>query len=159
MALHDAEKPIAYLHQRLIAVNTTESKDIPPIEDLFLFRQRQPGELPPAAAGAAMLALVELDQCPSFALAFYESLAAAGRDQTAPPRLALIAKDAILLAPMPCHGSWSGFLIADCSAANQVREFHLPGDEDPIARLLVPPPADGSVVGVWAAESSTLPIV
>jgi hypothetical protein len=104
-----------------------------------------------------MLALVALDQCPPFALAFYESLATAGGDQPAPQRLALIAEDAILLAPTPSPGGWSGFLIADCSAAGQVRAFHLPGEEESIARLLVPPPADGSVAGVWAAERSTLP--
>jgi hypothetical protein len=104
-----------------------------------------------------MLALVALDQCPPFALAFYESLAAAGQDQPAPPRLALIAEDAVLLAPTPSPGGWHGFLIADCSAANQVRAFRLPGEEEPIAQLLVPPPADGSVAGVWAAERSTLP--
>lgn len=122
-----------------------------------MFRQPQPGELPPADAGAAMLALVVLNQCPSFALAFYESLAAAGQDQPAPRRLALIADDAILLAPTPSPGGWTGFLIADSSAANQTRAFHLPGEAEPIAQLLVPPPADGSVAGVWAAAHSTLP--
>jgi len=137
-----------------VAVNATEASSIPPLEDLFLFRRNLPGDRPPTEAGAAMLALVQERQFPGFAMAFYEQLSAAGKDHPAPARLALLANDAILLAPSPSATGWRGFLIAEDTAADQVREFHLPGEEDPCCRLFVPAPE--SAAAVWAVEAAFL---
>lgn len=146
---------MAFLHQRLVALNVTDASAIPKLDDLYLYRQPEPGDLPPAAAGAAALALGE--DLPGFAMAFYPDLETVGRDRPAPSRLALLAEDAILLAPVPTATGWRGFLIADDTAAGQVREFRqLGGDPGPPCWLSVP--ADESAVGVWAVDGAVLAI-
>jgi len=130
--------------------------DPPPLEDFCFYRQQQPGERPPVEAGAAMRELIQQGLFPSFALAFYEPLNIAGQGQPAPSRLALVADDAILLAPVATSGGWRGFLIAEDSAAGQDREFRSPDLPDPVA-LRVPPPADESTAAVWAAAAAFLP--
>lgn len=154
--LHWQEAPIAFLHQRLVACHATERSAIPKLEDLYLFRQQEPGDRPPVEAGAAMLQLIADRQFPSFALAFYEPLHAAGSGQPAPPRLALVADDAILLAPTPTADGWRGFLIAEATAQGQPRSFRWPGQPDPAALLQVPMPAAGSGGAVWAVEAASL---
>ena len=154
--LHWQEAPIAFLHQRLVACHATEKTAIPKLEDLYLFREHQPGDRPPVEAGAAMLQLISQGLFPTFALAFYEPLQAAGNGQPAPPRLALVADDAVLLAPTPTADGWRGFLIAEATAQGQPREFHWPGDPDAAAVLRVPMPAAGSGGAVWAVESASL---
>lgn len=136
-----------------MALNVTDANAIPDMEDLFLYRRPQPGDLPPAAAGAAALALIAAEQFPGFAMASYPELEAAGRDRPAPPRLALIADDAILLAPSPTATGWRGFLIAEDTAAGQVRAFRQPGEEEPCWLSV---PADGSSVGVWVVDGAVL---
>lgn len=153
--LHWAEKPIAAL-TRLTHVAHI-SGDTPPIEDFYHFRPQQPGETPPVEAGAAMLELIRCGQFPSFALAFYEQLNAAGKDQPVPARLALVADDAILLAPISTLGGWRGFLIAEDTAAGQVRAFQPSWGQDSVL-LTVPPPDDESKAAVWAAAAASLAI-
>lgn len=154
--LQDAERPIAYLHQRLIAVNSTaDGPPVPSLDDLCLYRIREPGDAPPAEAGAAMLALIRAQQFPGWALTFYEALEAVGRDQPPPPTLALVAEDAILLAPRFTPGGWQGFLIAEGPAAGQPRAFYPPGQPEAMTWLAVPAaPEPGAV---WAAASASLP--
>jgi hypothetical protein len=130
--------------------------DPPPLEDFCFYRQQQPGERPPVEAGAAMLELIDQGLFPPFALAFYEPLNIAGQNQPPPPRLALVAGDAILLAPVATTGGWRGFLIAEDTAAGQQREFQAPDLPEPV-RLIVPLPADGSAAAVWAAAAAFLP--
>jgi hypothetical protein len=149
--------PVAYLHQRTHALAMAEGATVPPLADYCLFRQREPGEQPPIEAGAAMLALIAARQFPSFALTFYEPLQQAGQGQPPPSPLALVADDAILLAPRRTAGGWSGFLIAEHSAADQVRAFHWPGQPDPVVSLAVAPPASGAAA-VWAEAGACLPI-
>lgn len=134
-----------------------EGSTVPPLSDYCLFRQPQEGERPPADAGAAMLALITAGQFPGFALAFYEPLLQAGQDKPAPSPLALVADDAILLAPSRTAQGWSGFLIAEHSAADQARAFRWPGESDPEVWLAVAPPAERGAA-VWAEEAACLPI-
>jgi hypothetical protein len=122
-----------------------------------MFRQREPGEQPPAEAGAAMIALIAARQFPGFALTFYEHLLQAGQGQPPPSPLALVADDAILLAPRRTGDSWTGFLIAEHSAADQVRAFRWPEQPEPVVSLAVAPPAAGAAA-VWAEEGACLPI-
>ena len=150
--------PIARLHQRLVAVNTTDAKLIPPVEDLYIFRDVEPGERPPSEAGAAMLALINAKVFPAFALAFYDVLSAAGKDHEPPPLLALVAADAILLAPRQSPGGWSGFLIAEGTAQGQVREFHWPDQPDQPGLQLAVPVSSAGVAAVWAEEAAFLAI-
>lgn len=139
-----------------MAVNVTDADAIPRIEDLYLFRDTQPGEAPPAAAGAAMLELIRRRLFPGFALVTYDALSAAGRDHPPPQPLALIAADAILLAPSHAPAGWRGFLIAEGTAAGQPRAFHWPGEADPCCWLDVPVPE--SAAAVWAEEAAFLAI-
>jgi hypothetical protein len=116
---------------------------------------------PPAAAGSAAVALLALGLFPAWALSFIEPLLQAGEDQPTPARLALLADDALLLAPVEAgdlsqRGGWGGLLIAEDTAAGQLREF---SSEDQAVRvwLRVPPPSElGSAV--WAEEVACLPI-
>jgi len=71
--------------------------------------------------------------------------------------LALLAADAVVLAPQRTATGSRGFLIAEDTAAGQVREFTLPDQPDPVA-LVVPPPAAGSEAAVWAEAAAFLAI-
>jgi hypothetical protein len=136
------------------------------IEDFFHFppdvgaatSKTGEGAAPPAAAGAAMRELIRLQLFPSFALSFYAALQDIGDDEDLPARLAWIAEDAILLAPRPAPGDrWQGFLIAEDTAAGQVRRFQAAGD-DGLAAWLAVPAAPERGVAVWAAAGASLPI-
>ena len=134
-----------------------EGATVPPLADYCLFRRPEPGERPPVEAGAAMVALIAARQFPGFALTFYEPLLQASQGQPAPSPLALVADDAILLAPRRSATGWQGFLIAEHSAADQDRPVHWPGEQDPAAWLHVPPPSAGPAA-VWAEGAACLPI-
>jgi hypothetical protein len=115
---------------------------------------------PPAEAGAAMLALCEGQQVqiPGFAMAFYDALATAGEGITPPTPLALLADDALLLAPVEHQEGWRGLLLAEDTAAGQVRAFRMAGDPQRVVSLLVPDAPD-AVTPAWAAAGAWLPIV
>lgn len=112
---------------------------------------------PPAAAGAAMLALCEAVQVPGFAMAFYDALATAGEGTPPPPLLALLADDALLLAPVEHQDGWRGLLLAEDTAAGQPRTFKLADDSERLVTLLVPTAPDAAAPA-WAAADSWLPI-
>jgi hypothetical protein len=115
-------------------------------------------EGPPAVAGAAMLALCELRQVPGFAMGFYDALATAGEGTAPPSPLALLADDALLLAPVEHQDGWRGLLLAEDTAAGQERTFRLADDPQRVVTLLVPPAPDAAAPA-WAAADSWLPIV
>jgi hypothetical protein len=54
-------------------------------------------------------------------------------------------------------GGWSGLLLAEDTAAGQVRAFSSV-DGDPAGELLVPLPSDPGAV-VWAEEVLLLPVI
>ncbi len=115
-------------------------------------------DAPPAAAGAAMLVLCEAVQVPGFAMAFYDPLATAGEGTPPPSLLALLADDALLLAPVEHQDGWRGLLLAEDTAADQVRTFRLADDSQRLVTLLVPPSPDAAMPA-WAAANSWLPTV
>jgi hypothetical protein len=114
-------------------------------------------EGPPKEAGAAMIALCEQRQVPGFAMAFYDALATAGEGEPLPSPLALLAVDALLLAPVEHQGGWRGLLLAEDSAAGQERTFRLADDPLRTVTLFVPPSPDAAAPA-WAAADSWLPI-
>jgi hypothetical protein len=155
--LHWAELPTAALAQLTQNIHTDGKP--PPLHEFCFFRQQQPGDRPPVEAGAAMIALISRKQFPGFALAFYDPLLSAGQGAAPPQRLALVADDAILLAPEPIAGGWRGFLIAEGTATGQTRVFHWPGQPDqPACCLAVPAPVSGATGAVWAEEAASLSI-
>jgi hypothetical protein len=121
-------------------------------------KNQDAAEGPPAVAGAAMLALCEQCQVPGFAMAFYDALATAGEGMPPPTLLALLADDALLLAPEEHQDGWRGLLLAEDTAAGQERVFRLADDPQQLVTLQVPPAPDAAAPA-WAAASSWLPIV
>ena len=104
-----------------------------------------------------MLALCEQRQVPGFAMAFYDALATAGEGTPPPPLLALLAEDALLLAPVEHQDGWRGLLLAEDTAAGQERVFRLADDPQRMVRLIVSSAPDAEAPA-WAAADSWLPI-
>lgn len=127
-----------------------------PVADFYLYGPPVDGAAsgPPPAAGAAMLALLESDQCPGYVLSFHDALERAGRDASRPAMLALIAEDAILLAPKQGAEGWTGFLVLERSAAGQSREFV---SDDGNLRTVLSVPAPATAGAVSAVGSACLP--
>lgn len=159
--LHWQELPVAALTRLTALVHASDSAAVPPLADYCQFRPEQPGEKPPVAAGAAMLELIRRRLFPGFALAFYDALYQVGEGQPIPQPLALIADDAILLAPRPRadRSGWDGFLIAEGPAQGQVRSFRWPDQApDQAAVWLTVPRASSGGGAVWAEEGASLAI-
>lgn len=110
--------------------------------------------MPPASAGAAMEVMIAKRSFPTWALFAYKPLKAAS-DGNAPMRLALVADDAILLAPAKRRDGWCGFLICQNSASGQVRTFTDLSDSSRISLLVPGRFADEATT---AEEAVTLPI-
>jgi hypothetical protein len=109
------------------------------LSDFFLWGQVGEEPRPPSEAGAALLALIELELLPGFVLdgPWMQELMTQGKGAKAPPRLCWAAQDAILLAPhQPDAEHWGGFLIAQSSAKGQTREFASEAGE--VINLLIP---------------------
>lgn len=93
------------------------------MDEFFLYKDREDLDLPSARYGAAAKRLIEMGEFPLWALFIYKDLVAKADDALPPEDLALIAEDAIILAPtyedFECHG----MLIALESASDKVRRF------------------------------------
>jgi hypothetical protein len=85
-------------------------------------------------------------------------LATAGEGTPPPTLLALLADDALLLAPVEHQDGWRGLLLAEDTAAGQERTFRLADDPQRAVTLQVPPAPDAAAPA-WAAADSWLPIV
>ena len=90
-------------------------------------------------------------------MAFYDALATAGEGTPPPTPLALLAEDALLLAPVEHNDGWRGLLLAEDTAAGQARTFRLADDPQRLVTLLVPSSPDAAAPA-WAAADSWLPI-
>jgi len=163
--LHDLELPTAQLTWWTAEINRDREKQPQPfaLDQFFWFKPRKAAadavevdpDAPSPDAGAAALKLLADDRLPPFAMALIEQLEDAGTGQPAPIRLALIAEDAILLAPRPAPGdAWRGFLIAEESASGQDRWFQA---DDGSGVLLSVPVLEAQGVAV-AVGGATLPI-
>lgn len=126
------------------------------LNDFLCWSDVSEDEQPPAAAGAAMLEMIQRKQFPSFALAFFSELKAAGKGQSLPPRLIWAADDALLLAPYRVDQSrWGGFLIAAKGSSGQERMFW---SEDGDSIALTVPDYVAERGAVMAEEGAVLPI-
>lgn len=93
---------------------------------------------PPPDAGAAALALLGADLLPPWAMGWVDDLADVAENQEPPEVWALMAGDALLLAPRPAPGGgWRGYLLAEPMASGLVREFRLLPDGE-LQELQVP---------------------
>jgi hypothetical protein len=123
--LHEYERPIALLTSQNAEVNRNRKKRKKPytIDEFYLYNNKEELNLPSARYGAAAKKLIEAGQFPSWALFIYKDLVAKADGAQAPDDIALIAKDAIILAPTYEDFECYGMLIALESASEQVRSF------------------------------------
>lgn len=120
LELHEYERPHS-LHMAMVANhNRNEESRSEPFspEDFFLYQPNDQENLPDHRYGAAAIALIEDDLFPSWALFCYKALAARSGG-VAPPLLAFMSEDAILLAPIPEGNGFKGLLIAREAASEQ----------------------------------------
>lgn len=80
--------------------------------------------------------LIKRRQFPSWALFCYKELAISSTNEQPPSLLALMSRNAILLAPFKVAGGYKGMLIATEEASNQWVEFTMP--DGAIKELFVP---------------------
>lgn len=157
--LHLEELPIAGLLSWHANKERDEKKKPEPFEPQDFFWWSEPKEDPPEliAAGAAMLQLIRQERFGGqFHGPWSDELEKAGAKGTAPARLAWIAPDAILLAPVPVGPDrWRGYLIAMAESSGQVRTFTAPTGES--VRLHVPATV-GAEGEVEADPQACLPI-
>lgn len=93
------------------------------MDEFFLYKDKEELNTPGARYGAAAKRLIEIGKFPYWALFVYKDLVARADECLPPDDLALIAEDAIIIAPsyegFECHG----MLIAMESASEKVRQF------------------------------------
>jgi hypothetical protein len=127
------------------------------LADFCMFRSRDNDPTGPSPDQcAAMHVLVKDGTIPMFAIPFYPAIETQHLDHPAPNPVALIAEQALLLAPRPSPDGWAGLLIAEQEAAGRVMTFHLPDGSQPVS--LVVPPAPEPCPAVWVVEFASLTI-
>jgi hypothetical protein len=123
--LHEYERPIALLASQTAEINRNRKKRKKPytIDEFYLYKEKGDQDLPSSRYGAAAKRLIEMGVFPVWALFIYKDLISQADDSLPPEDLALVAEDAIILAPtyegFECHG----MLIAMESASDQIRRF------------------------------------
>lgn len=158
--LHLEELPIAGLLAWQANKERDDKRRPEPFKPDDFFWWGEAKEAPPEliAAGAAMLELIRLELFGGqFHGPWSDELEEAGAKGAAPERLAWIAEEAILLAPVadgPAH--WRGYLIAMAECSGEVRTFTAPSGES--VRLRVPATV-GAEGEVEADPQARLPIV
>lgn len=116
--------------------------------------------MPPAAAGAALLALLERDLLPDFAVGEWcDTLQRSGQGQPVPERLCWAGEDVIVLAPWRADGGHiAGFVIAERGAIGQRRVCW--SEQGESVELEIPQAITSGKGGfVFAVADARLPIV
>jgi hypothetical protein len=125
--LHHQERPIALQTQLLANVNRDQKRQRKPhqLEDFFLYQPREEKDLPVGRCGSAAVELIKQGMFPSWGLFCYKELASSANGM-APPLLAFMSEDAILLAPIKTPVGFKGMLIAQESAGGKWVEMTSP---------------------------------
>ena len=121
MYLHQMEAPTTLLTSLFANSNRDPKKQKKPydMDDFYLYRMEDSGNMPTSLCGAAAMKMVEKGIFPNWALCVYKDLknAASG----APPNiLCLLSKHAIILAPKIGDDSVKGMLIFEDVVSEQV---------------------------------------
>jgi hypothetical protein len=129
------------------------------LADFCFFADRTEAALPPAAAGAALLALLQRDLMPGWAIGpWCEALEQVGAGHEPPARLCWAADDVIILAPWRADSNhWRGFLIVDRKAIGQPRTLW--SEEGESVDLMIPAALATTGAFMFAREGVTLPII
>lgn len=128
LEMHKKEQPIAL--QTAWHANTQRDpkkrREPYAIEDFYMFQPKALRREPEERYGAAALSLQQKGLFPVWGLFCFPALRKAAKG-AAPPLVAFIADDAVLLAPSEVdEGKWGGLLIAEKSAGNRSVHFTSP---------------------------------
>ena len=137
LALHEEERPVSLLSSIIANSNRDPKKmrEAYTLADFYLYQPRESKELPNERYGAAYMALVSRRLLPPWALTFYSELSTVSQGP-APPLLAFIGDEFILLSPVLRNGSYEGMLIALENASNKTIEAVSPCGKK--VKLLLP---------------------
>ena len=91
------------------------------LEQFCLYADNEQKNMPAPKYGAAALALIERGMFPIWALFVYEDLKKNASKSSAPPVLAYVCDDAVILAPEVTNDGLRGMLIAQRSASGMAR--------------------------------------
>jgi len=122
--LHALEMPVALgtaVYANSQRDPKAQKKPYSPL-DFSLYKQIE-NNGPDSYSAACYMALVKSGQLPAWALFCYKDVSSAGARPLSSPPSALIAHDAILVAPRKTELGVKGLLIAQESASDQVRQF------------------------------------
>jgi len=92
-------------------------------KDFCFFSSREDSDAPAVRYGSAAVQLAIQGRFPHWGLFVFSDLKKASNPNVIPEMLALVAEDAMLLAPIKTEYGWLGFLIAMESASDSVRTF------------------------------------
>lgn len=110
-----------------ITINAQRQKSSDPVASLMdycFWKDREAdGDIPDSYYGSAAMYLIDEGLYPAWALFCFKQLKDSADPDYTPGFPALIADDAMLLHPVRTGKSWTGLLIAQESAGEQVRTF------------------------------------
>lgn len=153
--LHENERPTALLTSVFINANRNPKKSKPvKYEDYCFYVPASLRNLPNAEYGSAAMRLMNQEQFPGWALFIYKDLKTVATS-LAPPRLALRAQDALILAPAIKDGVVKGMLVAQETAFGQWVEMT---DDDGDKFLVQMPMLSGKVTALEDIELVIRPV-
>lgn len=123
--LNEAELPSALIASMLANQNRDPKKNKKGFsyKDFQFYADVQNEDRPSARYGSAAMELVKTGAFPDWALFCFPQLRQSADPSIMPSRLAFIAPDAMLLAPIQTEAGWTGLLIAQESASERTRTF------------------------------------
>ena len=145
--LHEEERPIA-LQSSILANQSRDpkrKKEPYSWEDFAMYRPKEDENLPDGRYGSAMLKAFRDKRLPAWALFCFKELASAADKGYEPSEAILVSSDAVLLHPTITAGGWTGLLIAQESASNQLRVFR---DSAGISHRLTVPFIETKIVAI-----------
>lgn len=123
--MHNYEIPIANIAsmQANFKRDPKKTKKAYSYKDFCFFSSQEDSDAPSVRYGSAAVQLAIQGRFPSWGLFVFSELKKSSNPGVVPETLALIAEDAMLLAPIKTEFGWLGFLIALESASDCVRTF------------------------------------
>lgn len=147
--LHELERPTALLTSVFVNSNRNPKKSkAVKYEDYCFYIPPSMRNLPGSEYGSAAMRLMGQEQFPGWALFIYKDLKAVATT-LAPPRLALRAENALILAPSIKDGFVKGMLIAQETAKGQWLKMT---DDDGEVFLVQIPELSGKVAALEDIE-------
>ena len=133
--LHELELPVANLTSLMANLNRDPKKNRTPhkLTDFCFFADQKDKNDPDAEPAAAYMKLLDDGAIPGWALFVYPDMKINADKAEVPTPLAAIAKDFILLAPVPKNGGMEGLMLAKSSVSGKEIEVKIGGHKATIA--------------------------